>query len=307
MKTVSVVVPVYYNAESLAPLLEEILMVESQLREKGINFELILVDDGSGDHSFAEMLKIKEQRPQTRLIKLARNFGAVKASKTGLRFVTGDCFMWIAADLQDPPAIILEMVDHWLSGAKFVIARRAEREDPFVAKIFSGIYYWLLRRLVVARYPEGGFDLALLDSVALPHMRDSSKNVNTPLLAYWLGFKPVVLSYHRRKRRFGRSRWTFTKRLGFLLDSLLGFSVIPIRLISLIGFIVALLSACYGTSVIVAALAGVRDVEGFPTLVALITFLLGLIIIMLGVIGEYLWRIFEEVNKRPDVVIDEIH
>ncbi|MDX2138559.1 MAG: glycosyltransferase family 2 protein [Chloroflexota bacterium] len=307
MKTVSVVVPVYYNAESLALLLEEFLMVEKQLREKELNLELIFVDDGSGDHSFAEMLKIKDQRPQTRLVKLARNFGAVKASKTGLRFVTGDCFMWIAADLQDPPAIILELVDHWLNGAKFVIARRAEREDPFVSKIFSGIYYWLLRRLVVAQYPEGGFDLALLDSVALPHMRDSSKNVNTPLLAYWLGFKPVVLSYQRRKRRFGRSRWTFTKRLGFLLDSLLGFSVVPIRLISLLGFIVALLSSCYGTSVIIAALMGVRDVEGFPTLVALITFLLGLIIIMLGVIGEYLWRIFEEVNKRPDVVIDEIH
>ncbi len=307
MKTVSVVVPVYYNEGSLPLLYERLTEAEAQLAARGCALELIFVDDGSGDGSFAELLKIKEKRPATRVIRLARNFGAVRASKTGLHFVTGDCFMWIAADLQDPPSIILEMIEHWLNGSKFVIAVRAERQDPPLARLFSGLYYWLLRRLVIPDYPRGGFDLALMDKTLLPYIRDSSKNVNTPLLAYWLGFQPVVLSYHRQKRLHGRSRWTFWKRFKFMIDSLLGFSVLPLRLMSLVGVVVSLLSFGYGTVVVVNALLGVRDVEGFPTLVALLTFLLGLIIVMLGIIGEYLWRIFDEINKRPEVVIDEIY
>ncbi|MGQ9888190.1 MAG: glycosyltransferase family 2 protein [Aggregatilineales bacterium] len=307
MKTISVVVPVYYNERSLPLLYERLVEVEAQLAARDCALELIFVDDGSGDGSLAELLKIKERRPATRVIKLARNFGAVRASKTGLHFVTGDCFMWIAADLQDPPSIILEMIEHWLSGSKFVIAVRAERQDPPLSRLFSGVYYWLLRRLVLSDYPRGGFDLALMDKTLLPYLRDSSKNVNTPLLAYWLGFQPVTLTYNRQRRLYGRSRWTFWKRVKFMLDSLLGFSVLPLRLISLFGALVSLLSFSYGIVVVVNALLGVREVQGFPTLVALITFLLGLIIIMLGIIGEYLWRIFDEVNKRPEVVIDEIY
>jgi dolichol-phosphate mannosyltransferase len=307
MKTVSVVVPVYYNAGSLPHLYQEFTALESELAKRDMALELIFVDDGSGDESMIELLKIKKQREATRIVKLARNFGAVHASKSGLRFVTGDCFMWIAADLQDPPAIIAEMVDAWLDGAKFVIATRAQRDDPFVSRVLSGIYYWLLRRLVAERYPDGGFDLALMDISLLPYIRDSSKTVNTPLLAYWLGFMPVTLRYHRRRRIHGRSRWSFGKRIRFMVDSLLGFSVAPLRFITLIGFVVSLLSFLYGGIVIFNALRGIVDVQGFPTLVALITFLLGLIIVMLGIIGEYIWRIFEEINRRPEVVIDEVY
>jgi glycosyltransferase involved in cell wall biosynthesis len=307
MAIVSVVVPVYHNEGSLAPLNQEFLKVEASLKELNIQLQLIFVDDGSKDNSLQELLKIKAQCEAVTIVKLARNFGAVTASKTGLRFVKGDCFMWIAADLQDPPAIIETMVKAWQSGNKYVIAVRKERDDPFSSRVFSRIYYWLLRRLVLPNYPHGGFDLALMDSQLLPFIRDSSKNINTPLLSYWLGFKPYVLEYNRRKREHGRSQWTFIKRINFLVDSLLGFSVLPLRLISFVGMLVALISFCYGTALVLHTLFVGREVEGFATLASLITFLLGLIIIMLGIIGEYLWRIFEQLNHRPEAVIDEVY
>lgn len=307
MKKVSVVVPVYYNESSLAPLMGELAQVERQLAEREMELELIFVDDGSGDGSLSELLKIKAARPQTKVIKLARNFGAIHASKTGFHFVTGDCFLILAADLQDPPELILELVDKWLAGAKFVICVRRDRDDPFTSKLYAKIYYVLLRFFVVRNYPTGGYDLACMDKAFLPHLRDSSKNINTPLFAYWLGFKPEQLEYTRRKRRYGKSRWTFSKRLTFCLDSLLGFSVLPIRLISLAGLAISSLSFLYGLTIVINTLLGRRDVQGFATIVALIAFLLGLVIVMLGVIGEYVWRIFDEINKRPEAVIDEVY
>lgn len=307
MKTISVVIPVYYNEGSLLPLFEKLQDIEKQLAERDMALQLIFVDDGSKDASFERLMTIKAARPQTTVIKLARNFGAVSASKTGLKFVKGDCFMLLAADLQDPPQIIIRMADEWAKGNNYVIAVRRTRVDPPLTRIFAGFYYWLLKNLVVQDYPNGGFDMFLLDKKALEHFQNSAKDINPSLLSYWFGFEPVVLEYDRQERMYGKSRWTFTKKMKFFLDSLLGFSVLPLRLMSLFGVIVSALSFAYGLLVTVNALMGVRDVPGFPTLIALITFLLGFIIVMLGIIGEYLWRIVVQLNQRPETVIDEIH
>ena len=134
MKTISVIVPVYFNEGSLLLLFEELLKVEAQLAERECALELIFVDDGSGDDSLKVLLSLRERRPGIKVVKLARNFGAIHATKVGLHFVTGDCFMWLAADLQDPPSLIVEMVDIWLSGRKYVIATRAARHDPAMSK-----------------------------------------------------------------------------------------------------------------------------------------------------------------------------
>ena len=307
MKTVSVVIPVYFNEGSLAALFDELLKVEAQLAERACALELIFVDDGSGDDSLKLLLGLHERRAGTKIIKLARNFGAVHASKAGLRFVSGDCFLWLAADLQDPPHLIPDMVDRWLDGAKYVIAARSARHDPALTKLYARLYYGLVRLFVIKDYPRGGFDLLLADKSLLPYIRDSGKNINTELLSYWLGIPPVVIAYERQARIHGKSRWTFAKKLTYFIDSILGFSVLPIRLISLIGIVVSLLSFCYGGLIVFEALFGSRIVPGFPTLVALITFLLGLILVMLGIIGEYVWRIFDEVTRRPEVVIDEVY
>jgi dolichol-phosphate mannosyltransferase len=305
-RKLSIVVPVYFNADSLPRLFEELLKLEAELAERAVSLELIFVDDGSKDESLSLLLAFRATRPETKVAKLTRNFGAVHCSKTGFRFVTGDAFMILAADLQDPPDLVPAMVDRWLAGSKFVICERITRDDPLVSKVSSKVYYKLLRTLVIHDYPEGGYDIALMDKAFLPHMLNSSKSVFTPLLAYWLGYTPAVIHYHRRAREHGKSRWTFAKKFQTFLDVMLGFSITPIRVISGIGVIVSLCSFLYGGSVVVNALFRRIPVEGFATVVALITFLLGLIILMLGIIGEYLWRIFDETNKRPETVIEEV-
>lgn len=305
-KTISIVVPVYFNAGSLPRFFEELLKLETQLKERGLRLELIFVDDGSKDDSLAHLLEFKSMREETCVVKLTRNFGAVHCSKTGLKFVTGDAFMIVAADLQDPPVLIIEMVDRWISGSKFVICERVTRDDPVISKIYSKIYYKILRLLVMRDYPEGGYDMALMDKAFLPHLVNSSKSVFTPLLAYWLGYKPTVIHYHRPAREHGKSGWTFAKKFRAFLDVMLGFSITPIRAMSSIGALVAFGSFMYGGAVVLNAMLHRIPVEGFATVVALITFLLGLILLMLGIIGEYIWRIFEETNRRPETVIEEV-
>jgi glycosyltransferase involved in cell wall biosynthesis len=307
MKTLSVIVPVYFNEGSLPLLFRELCGVEKALQGKGIALEMIFVDDGSLDGSWGELLKIRQQRQNTRIIRLTRNFGSIRASKAGCRFVTGDCFTILSADLQDPPKLILDMAERWLGGSKYVICVRASRQDPLTTRIFSALYYWLVRAFVIGDYPPGGYDLTLMDRALLPYFQDGSKNLFTPLLGFWLGYKPEVLYYDRCKRVHGKSRWTFFKKLNALLDSILGYSVAPLRLISFIGIVVSLCSFSYGGWIIANALLGRMEVPGFATIVVLLSFLMGVVITSLSVIGEYLWRIFDEVNKRPEVVIDEMH
>jgi polyisoprenyl-phosphate glycosyltransferase len=304
-KKVSVVVPVYYNEESLPHLYQDLKGFEAELDKRDLDLELIFVDDGSGDASLAELHNIRENRPTTRIIKLSRNFGAVAASKTGFKFITGDCFGILAADQQDPVAMFLQMVDAWLEGEKFVICVRNSRDDPALTKFFAAIYYYIIRKLVAPEYPDGGFDLMLLDASLLPYMVESGMNTHPNLYAYWLGMEPRTLSYHRQKREHGISRWTFRKKLKLFIDTISGFSVVPLRLISGFGLLVASLSFLYGLYIGVNAMMGRVDQPGFATLVVLITFFSGLILVMLGIIGEYLWRVFEATQKKPESVIDE--
>jgi dolichol-phosphate mannosyltransferase len=304
---VSVVVPVYNNEGSLPLLFDELIKVEGILLKQDINLEIIFVDDGSADASLKELLEIKKKRERTKIIKLTRNFGAVHASKTGLQFVSGDCFVFLAADLQDPPDLILQMVEKWKTGAKYIICERNGRDDSFLSQIFSKFYYKLVRLLVISDFPENGFDLALMDRVLLPYMLQSSKSAYTPIMSYWLGFKPEIISYKRRKREHGKSQWTFFKKIVAFFDAILSFSVVPIRMMSLFGLIVAIMSFVYGSWIVINTLLGNAEIRGFATVVVLISFFMGLVIIMLGMIGEYIWRIYDEVNKRPETVIDEIY
>lgn len=302
----SIVVPVYGNAGSLPLLFEKLQQIEQQLAVKDVSLDLIFVNDGSPDDSMSFLTHFKSVRPATTVVKLTRNFGAVHASKCGLTFVKGDCFMSLAADLQDPPELIFGMLKLWREGSKFVICERSSRNDPWVSKLYSAVFYKLVRGFVMDNYPQKGYDMALMDKALLAPMANSSKNIFTPLLAYWLGYKADVIYYDRPKRLHGKSGWTFKKKFNAFLDVMLGFSATPLRMMSGIGVVVAAISFIYGFLVIFNALRGNVPVPGFAALMAAITFLLGTIIVMLGVIGEYLWRIFDEINKRPEVVIDYV-
>lgn len=306
MKTLSILIPVYFNAESLPLLFDKLIELEKNLLTQQLQLELIFINDGSQDNSWEILNAFKVQRPSlTTIIKLSRNFGAFNAIKAGLNYVTGDCFCYLAADLQDPPELILEMTQQWLNGEKYVICARSTREDPTSSKLFSALYYKLLRYLVIPTYPKNGFDLALMDKSFLPYLKACGKNINLHLFGYFLGFKPYVISYHRQQRITGKSRWTFAKKFNLFLDSILGFSRIFIRLISIIGIIVACAGFIYGVVLVLHAILLGRQVPGFTTLASLIVFLFGLVIILLGVIAEYVWRIYDQTHFIPSAVVDE--
>lgn len=308
-KVLSLIVPVFNNEGSLPKLFEKLTEIQEKLKQKHIHLELIFVDDGSQDNSLQLLQKFKkEKKNQTSItiIKLTRNFGAVNAVKTGAQFVKGDCFMFLAADLQDNPDLIITMIEKWLKGSKYVICVRSEREDPLSSRLFSFLYYRMLRFFVIKEYPPTGFDLALMDKAFLPHLNKSGKHINAPFFPYWLGYKPDILYYKRVSRIHGKSSWTFSKKLKLFIDIIFGFSTAPIRFISTVGFIVSFLSFCYGIVSIISALLGNIQVPGFATMISLLSFFSGLIIFTLGIIAEYVWRIFDEVSNNPAAVIDDV-
>lgn len=304
-KIISVVVPVFNNEETLSPLFLEIQALEGALHNIEIGLELIFVDDGSKDQSWQAIKKIKAQRPQTKIVKLSRNFGANKCVKAGLQFVTGDAFTALAADLQDPPELIVKMAEKWKAGRKFVVCERVTRKDPALSKFFSRFFYRILRKIVFPSYPAGGFDMLLADRQLIPYLKSSSQSASLPILAFWLGFKPEIIPYNRRVREAGSSGWSFLRKIDYSLDIILSYSIFPIRAIAAIGILVALLSFIYGLFILFSALYGQIKVEGFATLVVLITFFQGLMLLMLGIVGEYLWRMSLELNKRPESVVEE--
>jgi len=305
--TLTVVIPVYYNAESLRPLFDEFQKIDSEIENLGMNLHLVFVDDGSGDDSLELLRSIQGSRPGTTVVKLTRNFGAVSAAKAGFSFVEGDCFVLIAADLQDPVDKIPEMVRAWRDGYKLVLLVRERRGDPLLTRIGSSIYYALLRRLVFTDYPKRGFDVSLMDKDLLPYMRNSRKNVNPSLFAYYLGYRAKQIPYVRAARKFGRSRWTLAKKLRYFLDSILGFSILPLRLAMLFGLTVASLSLLYATFIVISTLTKGSPLPGFPTIVALLAFTSGISLFVTGMIGEYVWRVFDQTNKRPEWVVDETY
>lgn len=302
----SIVVPVYYNEANLPDTVPQLLRLEESL--PGYRLELIFVDDGSGDRSLAVLRDFQARHPAAiRIVKLARNFGSMAAIQAGLLTATGDCVGMIAADLQDPPELFIEMIRHWERGAKSVFAVRADREEGVAQRLFAGVYYSLLRRFALPGYPAGGFDFFLIDRQVLADVnRIREKNTNIMSLMFWLGYNPILLPYVRRARKKGRSRWTLAKKMKLFIDSFVAFSYMPIRMVSAAGLIMALGAFAYATWVVYMwAIQGI-PVKGYAPTVILIAMIGGIQMLMLGILGEYLWRALDETRRRPVFVVDEV-
>jgi glycosyltransferase involved in cell wall biosynthesis len=309
---VSIVIPVFNNAESLPFLFEKLHTLNIRLQELEIRIELIFVDDGSIDNSVDILRDFQHKTSHVKVIKLVKNYGAVNASRTGLKYVSGQAFSILAADLQDPPEIIFEMCKEWKNGSKFVVCERVSRADPLVSRIFSRLHYLIFRKFVFSSYPKGGFDIALMDKSMLATIISSVKSGSAPLLAFSLGYPPKILKYDRPARTHGKSSWTFSKKFNFFLDLIFGYSNRPLRLISGLGVLVSFSSFIFAAVVVFNAAFNNISVPGFAALAVLTSFLVGLILLMLGIIGEYIWRIYEQVNNRPSTMIEyaiesEIH
>lgn len=303
-KKLSIVIPVYYNEHNLpityARLAEEVF-------PNLPNYELILVDDGSKDNSYLEALKLRELNDRVKVIKLSRNFGQHTAIYAGLEHMSGDCVVVISADLQDPPGIILQLFDKYLEGNKVVLAIRSERDESFTQKMFASAYYRLMKRYAIKDMPLGGFDCFLADKQVVDVLtKIEEKNTSLFAQVLWLGYKRAEVHYTRQSREIGKSRWTFSKKIKLILDSLLAFSYVPIRTISLIGILACVLSLAYATYVIFQKIAFGAN-AGWSSLMVAIMFTSGVQMLTLGIIGEYLWRNFDESRKRPLYVLDEKH
>jgi polyisoprenyl-phosphate glycosyltransferase len=306
MKTLSIVVPVYYNELNLPDTVPQLLALEPSL--PGWRMELVFVDDDSGDRSL-EILHDQQRIHPDRItvVKLTRNFGSMSAILAGFTVATGDCVGMIAADLQDPPELFVEMAHEWERGTKAVFAVRADREESFSQKLFANTYYALIRRFALKDYPSGGFDFFLIDRQVVEEVLTiREKNTNLMSLIFWLGFRPVMLPYVRRARQKGKSRWTMAKKIKLFIDSFVAFSYVPIRALSLTGFTVAVGAFVYAGWVLYERLVHNIPVQGYAPIVILLALFSGIQMTMLGVLGEYLWRALDETRRRPPYVIDEV-
>jgi len=306
LRTLTVVIPVYFNEQSLPELKEQLDWIDLQLADRNMQLETIFVEDGSGDNSYQELLAIRDARARTKVVKLLRNFGAVQASKAGLGFASGDCLAIMSADLQEPPEQLINMVDRWLAGSRFVISVRKHRGDPISTRLLARLYYILFRRFVLPDYPVGGFDLMIVDRSLFAHMTEIPRFASAELYAYWLGETPDILEYDRLTRKYGKSRWTLRKKINYFLDNFTGFSAFPLRFISAVGLVSAFVSFTYGMTITISALYNDIGVPGFASLAVLISFFSGLILVVLTLIGEYLWRIFDILSNKPDSIIDRV-
>ncbi|MCU0625053.1 MAG: glycosyltransferase family 2 protein [Gemmatimonadaceae bacterium] len=304
MARVSIIVPVYYNELNLPETVPRLLALAPEF--DGDDLELVFVDDGSGDASLAALQAWHAREPErVKVVALSRNFGSMAAILAGLHVASGDVIGMIAADLQDPPELFIDMHRHWRAGTKVVLAVRADREESFGQKLFANTYYGLMRRFALPGYPPGGFDFFMIDRhVADEIVRIGEKNTSLMSLIFWLGFSPVMLPYVRRARRLGRSRWTLAKKIKLFVDSFVAFSYAPIRALSAFGALMAVAAFAYGLYVLgVWATTGI-PVRGFAPVIIVLAFTSGVQMLMLGILGEYLWRALDESRRRPPFVID---
>lgn len=303
---VSIVVPVYFNARSLQEL--QARLAAAMAAAEVATWDVTFVDDGSGDDSLSVLLSLRERFAGIRVLRLSRNFGSMAAIQAGLEHARGRCVAVISADLQDPPEMLATMVRQWRAGAEVVLATRESREDPWSSRLLSGIFYRLFRLLVNPDMPRGGFDFFLLDRRAADVLVQSSeKNASLAASVLWVGFRRAILPYHRGARRHGTSRWTFWKRFKYMYDSLLSYSYVPLRLMSALGVVGMLFSAGYAAWIVVHRLLGAYEPLGWASLMVVMLFLNGFMLVAIGTVGEYVWRTLDAARKRPEYIVADCH
>jgi len=306
MVLVSVVVPVYYNAPSLPELVKRLDLLSKN--EEIYEFEFVFVDDGSGDDSFDVLCRLAETDSRIRVIKLSRNFGSTTAILAGMAHASGECVGFIAADLQEPPEKFSEMLRKWETGHKVILAIRKERQgDPWSTRVLSSVFNWLFTKLIFDGFSPQGVGFYLIDrQVVDVIVQSNEKNTFIPGLLLWAGFKPCLVEYDRAEREYGKSRWTLKKKVKYFIDAFAAFSYLPLRLCSLFGIIFASMGGLYALVVIILRLFNRVPVEGWSALMVVVLLTAGLQLLMLGIIGEYLWRTFDAARRRPLFIVDKI-
>lgn len=303
--SVSIVIPVF-NEEAAIPLLVERLR-SLVARLTPLVTEIILVDDHSSDHSHELLKEVCSNDPRFRYARLAKNSGSHVAILAGLARARGECAVFLAADLQDPPELILQMLDLWRAGHHVVWAVRETRRGVSKLDVFlANSFYRLLNVLGDVDLPPRGSDFALLDRKtisALLQSAGSDPSIGGELAR--LGFSSAQITYTKEKRAAGGSKWTFKRKLKAFADAFVSFSYAPLRAMSYLGVIFSLLGFAYAILVIVLRLMTRTPVQGWSSLIVVVLVIGGVQMMMLGVLGEYLWRTLEAARHRPTYFLQE--
>ena len=301
----SIVTPCYFNEKNLDDTYAEIRSTVFD-RMPEYEWEWILVDDGSGDRTLDTALRLQEGDGRIRVVKLSRNFGEFRAVVAGLSVAQGEAVVVICADLQDPPSLIPKLVESWEQGNKVNLAVRAGREGSRLKNWFADTYYRLIRKWVIADYPERGFDFFLIDqSVVRELVRMQEKNSSIYLQLIWLGYKPTIVEYDQKDREKGVSMWTYSKRINLFVDTFIVFSHKPIRFLTGTGLAVGLISLLFGVYVVIDKIVN-HTPAGWASVMLAVLLTSSFQMVMMGILGEYLWRNLDESRKRPLYVIDEV-
>lgn len=295
----SLIIPVYKNEASIPGLLSVITDINNQL--DGL-FEAVFVVDGSPDRCYSLLRELlPKQSFRSQLVLHSKNFGSFIAVRTGLEYGQGERFAVMAADLQEPPEMIIEMNQTLMSpDTDVVIGTREGRKDPGLSRIFSNCFWSIYRRWVISDIPSGGVDMFACSK----KFRDvlltlEEKNSSLISQIFWLGFNRKTVTYQRQERRHGKSAWTFRKKFTYFMDSIFSFTDLPVRFLIYIGVTGSLLAALLGIVVLFARLTGLIDVQGYSMTMITICFFSCLNLLGLGIVGSYAWRGYENSKQRP--------
>jgi len=303
-KFVTILVPAYNEQEVLPMLYERLVALMNQTPQ--YDFEVLLVNDGSKDNSFAIMQELRKKDTRFCYLNLSRNFGKETAMIAGLDYARGDAVIIIDADLQDPPELIPEMLKHWEEGYDDVYAKRKSRKgESWLKKFTSKMYYITLQKFTKIEIQKDTGDFRLLDRrcvEALKSIRESQRY--TKGLFSWIGYKKKEILYDRDPRAAGKTKWNYGKLINLSLDGITSFTTTPLRWAAFIGILVSLIGFIYMLIIIFKTLFYGVDAPGYASTMVVILFLGGLQLIFLGVIGEYLGRAFSESKQRPLYFID---
>ena len=299
---ISFIIPVYRNEGSIAITYDKLTGLMNRL---GHDYEFVFINDGSDDGSMNEILSLYEKDNNVKALSFSRNFGQAAAIIAGYREVTGDASVNMSADLQEPVELIEDMIARWQEGNEIVICHRIDREDGFIANNTSKVFYKLMQ-YANPKMPDGGFDFILMDRKALDAINqidERNRFIQGDIL--WLGFSTVFIPYSRLKRTIGKSQWTLGKKLKYFIDGLLNTSYIPIRLISLLGICFSVIGFLYALVIVYNRIINNTPFIGWAPIMIIILIVGGLIMLMLGIIGEYVWRTYDETRKRPLYIIKD--
>ena len=300
----SIVTPAFNEARSIPALHERLTAVLSGLE---LQWEWVVVDDHSPDGTWAVLRELAAREPRLKAVRLARNSGSHTALACGLQQARGDCAVVLAADLQDPPETLPALLEKWRAGAKIVWAVREGREGESAAtKGFARLYYGIMRRFVgISEMPATGADFFLLDRRVIDVLNVfKESNVSLLALLTWMGFRQDRIFYVKQARQHGRSGWNLEKKLKLVVDSVTSFTYKPIRFMSYAGFAVALAGFFYALVVVVNALVG-KPSPGWSSLMIVLLLVGGLQMLMMGVLGEYVWRALDEARGRPRFIVED--